>query len=244
MDSLNLNGLLGNLDPNNNSNMDINSLVDMEQFNSIIKNANDYVKCGPECQKKTKVGRLKKKYEDLMNKEENYDKQLADAKRDYYRAAFGDAAFNTEVRKDVENAADETVGKIKKEFGEVLINVESALGNLEKGKINKQLVKELREKLEKENRGMEKHIERDENKMSINQRLAEYQSEDFALNDDVNNIFNYLLIAAFVVYVCIFIYFSLGYSRFNIFTLIILGLLVFRVYIIVILKLLYKNIFG
>ena len=58
--------------------MDINSLVDMEQFNSIIKNANDYVKCGPECQKKTKVGRLKKKYEDLMNKDSILFKMMTD----------------------------------------------------------------------------------------------------------------------------------------------------------------------
>lgn len=72
----------------NLQNLDISNFFDMEQMNKLVNTANDYISCGTECQKDRKIGLLKKEYEYLQKKDEDYDEKLARAKKAYYVAAL------------------------------------------------------------------------------------------------------------------------------------------------------------
>ena len=113
---------------------------------------------------------------------------------------------------------------------------------MEKAKLNKEITRELVEKIIKENKEMVKVIEKDENKTAINQRLAVYESNHLTTVEFFNSLVSKLLIGVFVVYLGLFIYFKLGYSRFNIAFLVFLGILVFLNYFIAMLKSLFNSV--
>ena len=226
----------------NLQNLDISNFVDMEQMNKLINTANDYIKCDSNCQKERKIGLLKKEYEDIQKKDDDYDEKLAKAKKAYYVAAFGDAGFQKEAKKEIDEAANKSAGQLKEDIGKHLLQLETAFDSMERAKLNMELTKELVKKYEKENKKMEKIIEKDENKTAINQRLAVYEYKQLTTVDFFNSIINKLLIVIFVVYLGLFIYYKLGYSRFNIVFLVLLGVMVFFNYIIAMLKSLYNMI--
>lgn len=229
-----------NLNTDNLQNLDISNFVNMEQMNKLINAANDYVLCGTECQKERKIGLLKKEYEDLQKKDEDYDEKLAAAKRAYYVAAFGDAGFQKEAMREIDEAANKSGEKLNKDINKKILELATAFDSMEQAKLNMELTKELVKKIEHENKDMEKKIVADDNKSAINQRLAQYEYNHLTTIDFFNSIISKLLIGVFVVYLGLFIYFKLGYSRFNIGFLVLLGLLVFYNYIIAMLKSLYN----
>ena len=216
-----------NKEAQNIQNLDLSNYVDMKQMNELINTANEYIKCGPKCQKERKIGLLKKEYEDLQRKDENYDEKLTKAKKAYYIAAFGDAGYRKEVEREINESAKKSVNEIKREIGEKMLEMETAFSNLEQAKLNMELTKELIKKLEKENEQMEKVVEKDENETAINQRLAVYEYNHLTTVDFFSSLINKLLIVAFVAYLGLFIFYKLGYSRFNIFFLVLLAILVF-----------------
>jgi membrane-associated HD superfamily phosphohydrolase len=226
----------------NLQNLDISSFVDMEQMNKLVNAANEFIRCGPECQKKTKIGSLKKEYEDLQKKDTDYDEKLAKAKKAYYVAAFGDAAFQKEAKKDIAEAAKKSAAKLKKEIDVKLLQLETAFDSMEKAKLNKELTKELVTKIIKENKNMVKVIEKDENEAAIDQRLAVYEYNHLTTVNFFNSLIGKLLIGVFVVYLGLFIYFKLGYSRFNIAFLVFLGVLIFLNYFIAMFKSLFNSV--
>jgi len=219
-----------NTEAQNIQNFDLSNYVDMKQMNELVNAANEYIKCGPKCQKERKIGLLKKEYEDLQRQDANYDDKLAKAKKAYYVAAFGDAAFRKVAEKEIDESAKRSAGEMNEEIDEKLLGLETAFSNMERAKLNRELTKELIEKLEKENEQMEKVIEKQENKTAINQRLAVYEYEHLTTVDYFNLLMNKLLIVAFVIYFVLFFYYGLGYSRFNIGVLVVLAILVFYNY--------------
>ena len=228
-----------NLDTNNLQNLqnlDISNYVDMEQMNKLVNAANDYIQCGPKCQKERKIGLLKKEYEDLQKKDENYDEKLKKAKKAYYVAAFGDAAFQKEAMKEISEAAKKSGNQLKEDINKQLLQLETAFDSMERVKLNMELTKDLIKRLEKENKEMIKVVKKDENDAAINQRLALYEYKHLTTVDFFNSLIGKALIGAFVVYLGLFIYYKLGYSRFNIIFLVVLGLIVFMNYIIAMLK--------
>lgn len=224
----------------NIQNLDISSFVDMEQMNKLLNTANDYILCDSQCQKERKIGLLKKEYEDLQKKDEDYDEKLAAAKRAYYLAAFGDAGFQKEAMREIDEAANKSGEKLNQDIDKQILQLETAFNSMEQAKLNMELTKELVKKIEKENNDIEKKIVADDNKTAINQRLAQYEYNHLTTVDFFNSIISKLLIVVFVVYLGLFIYYRLGYSRFNIGFLVLLGLLVFYNYIIAMLKSLYN----
>lgn len=226
----------------NLQNLDISSFVDMEQMNKLVNAANEFIKCGPDCQKKTKIGLLKKEYEDLQKKDTDYDEKLAKAKKAYYVAAFGDAAFQKEAKKEIAEAANKSAAQLKEDIAKQILQLETAFDSMEKAKLNKEITRELVEKIIKENKEMVKVIKKDENKTAINQRLAVYESNHLTTVEFFNSLVSKLLIGVFVVYLGLFIYFKLGYSRFNIAFLVFLGILVFLNYFIAMLKSLFNSV--
>lgn len=216
-----------NKEAQNIQNLDLSNYVDMKQMNELVNAANEYIKCGPKCQKERKIGQLKKEYEDLQRKDENYDEKLAKAKKAYYVAAFGDGAYRKEAEREINEVAKKSANEIKREIGEKMLKMETAFSNLEQAKLNMDLTKELIKKMEKENEQMEKVVEKDENETAINQRLAVYEYNHLTTVDFFNSLINKLLIVAFVIYLGLFIFYRLGYSRFNIFFLVLLAILVF-----------------
>ena len=226
----------------NIQNLDISSFVDMEQMNKMLNTANDYILCGPDCQKERRIGLLKKEYEDLQKVDEDYDEKLAAAKRAYYLAAFGDAGYHNEAMREISEAANKSGEKLSQDINKQILQLETAFDNMEQAKLNMELTKELVKKFEKENKEMDKKIVYDDNKIAINQRLAQYEYNHLTTVDFFNSIIKKLLIVVFVVYLGLFIYYRLGYSRFNIGFLLLLGLLVFYNYIVAMLKSLYNMI--
>lgn len=226
----------------NIQNLDISSFVDMEQMNKLLNTANDYMLCGPECRKERRIDLLKKEYEDLQKVDEDYDEKLAAAKKAYYVAAFGDAGYQKEAMREIDEAANKSGEKLRQDINKKILQLETAFDNMEQAKLNMELTKELVKKIEKENKNMEEKIVSDDNKTAINQRLAQYEYNHLTTVDFFDSIISKLLIVVFVVYLGLFIYYKLGYSRFNIGFLVLLGLLVFYNYIIAMLKSLYNMI--
>lgn len=226
----------------NIQNLDISSFVDMEQMNKLLNAANDYMLCGPECRKERRIDLLKKEYEDLQKVDEDYDEKLAAAKKAYYVAAFGDAGYQKEAMREIDEAANKSGEKLRQDINKKILQLETAFDNMEQAKLNMELTKELVKKIEKENKNMEEKIVSDDNKTAINQRLAQYEYNHLTTVDFFDSIISKLLIVVFVVYLGLFIYYKLGYSRFNIGFLVLLGLLVFYNYIIAMLKSLYNMI--
>lgn len=224
----------------NIQNLDVSSFVDMEQMNKLLNAANDYILCGPECRKERRIGLLKKEYEDLQKKDEDYDEKLAAAKKAYYVAAFGDAGYQKEAMREIDEAANKSGEKLSQDINKQILQLETTFDNMEQAKLNMELTKELVKKIERENKNMEEKIESDDNKTAINQRLAQYEYNHLTTVDFFDSIIGKLLIVVFVVYLGLFIYYKLGYSQFNIGFLVLLGLLVFYNYIIAMLKSLYN----
>ena len=214
----------------NIQNLDISSFVDMEQMNKLLNAANDYMLCGPECRKERRIDLLKKEYEDLQKVDEDYDEKLAAAKKAYYVAAFGDTGYQKEAMREIDEAANKSGEKLRQDINKKILQLETAFDNMEQAKLNMELTKELVKKIEKENKNMEEKIVSDDNKTAINQRLAQYEYNHLTTVDFFDSIISKLLIVVFVVYLGLFIYYKLGYSRFNIGFLVLLGLLVFYNY--------------
>lgn len=227
----------------NQNNFDINDYVDMNKVNTILQSASSYIKCDAECEKKTKLNTLKKKYTDLQKKNTTYETELNEARRAYYKAAFNDVNFRDEAEKDIAESAKKEAIIIRNEIIKSLANLETAFSNMEEKNINIQLTKELIKKIERENESMISKMNEHEKQTNINQRMSLYEYKNVKTVDFFNSIFDYLLISAFIIYLGLFIYYKLGYSTFNIFILVLVALIVFFVYFVSFFKMIYNKIF-
>ena len=142
--------------------------------------------------------------------------------------------------REIDEAANRSGHKLHEDINNKMLQLETAFDSMEQAKLNMELTRELVKKLEKENKDMKHKIMVDDNDIAINHRLAEYEYNHLTTVEFFNSIISKLIIVVFVVYLGLFIYYRLGYSRFNIGFLVLLGLLVFYNYIIAMLKSLYN----
>jgi len=230
----------GSNDGSGLANLDITDYVNMEQLNSIINRANEIAHCDAACKKAKKIERLEKDYKKILKEDEDYDDRLAVAKEAYFKAAMGENGFRKHVKREVTEIANEKSLKISEEFEKDIFNLVTLLDNLEQAKLSGEMTRELIEEIEKENKKIEKKIEKDRNKIAINNRMSVYEYNHITTIDFFNDVFKKVMIAVFIVYLGVFIYFRLGYSRFNIGILVMFGLIVFYPYFIMMLKFIYN----
>lgn len=230
----------GSNDGSGLANLDITNYVNMEQLNSIINRANEIAHCDEACKKAKKIERLEKDYKKILKEDEDYDERLAVAKEAYFKAAMGENGFRQHIKEEVSEIASEKRFKLGTEFEEKIFTVLTELDNLEQEKLNGEMTRELIEEIEKENKKIEKKIKKDRNEIAINNRMSVYEYNHITTIDFFNDVFKKVMIAVFIVYLGVFIYFRLGYSIFNIGILLVFGLIVFYPYFIMMLKSIYN----
>ena len=236
-----------NFDPNSLSdsglaNLDISNFVDINQMNNIINRANEMTKCDAECKKAKKIARLEQEYEKIKKETDDYDERLNIAEKAYFTAALGERGFREHVSKEVAEAAEVKANELESKFAFRTGDILSTIDELEQIKINGEITKELIDKIEKENKKMETEINNNETKIALNQRMAIYEYNHLTTVDFFINIFNKLMIVIFIVYLGLFIYYNLGYSKFNIAFLVLFAIATFYNYILAMFKTFYNAI--
>ena len=86
------------------------------QINGLMAKSQQSLLCGPDCQKQKNLDELKQKYENAITNVNTAPQQLTDAKKKYFTALEGTAAYNKDVLADVTATAEQICGVLQKNF--------------------------------------------------------------------------------------------------------------------------------
>lgn len=103
-----------------------------EEYEELIKqyNLHNQTACGPECQRKRDIAKLRNNVEQTQFIKSNVDKELKNATRNYTIAAKGQQVWGQMVEENAEDAAAKLTSKYQTEFNELEDDISHSLASL------------------------------------------------------------------------------------------------------------------
>jgi hypothetical protein len=181
----------------------------LDMLNQLIGQMNSNILCGPKCQERRKIERLKANYENAKKYEENGEQYVEEARKSYYTAAFGNSKYNALLKADFDQAGDAKVTEFERKFADSIDQAESVgrdVADKRKYLVN---LRDLYAKYEAENSNAAKKIGEIQNITNISHRKTYYANQQRGWNDVAKDIAAYLLWAALITYLIGFVYFGL-----------------------------------
>jgi len=172
---------------------------DLNEFNSLMEQANESISCDAACMQKQKQEDLLKQYLDAETNVVNAPENLITKRRDYITFTQGDNAYNEFIKNELQNKADSIVKTYQSKFDHdvnlILTNIKSYHGFL----INYNNVVDLYKKYKIENDELEKQLKITTSDTLTNDRKTFY--EDEGLNRLRVYYYFFLFIYIFIVFI-------------------------------------------
>lgn len=205
---------------------------DTEMLSEAIKQANASLLCGQECREEKKKKELKEKYEKLQKTIDNSDAELAEAQKNYFKYAFGEAAYNDVLKNKYVDKANSEIEKYKKDFNTKFKDIE----NLEKSCKEKEktinYLIDLINKYKTTNKKNSDKIGKEVDSNNTAHRRVFYEEDKVKRMMLYNKIIYCVMWVTYVLFTILFIYFKLYKKTLNIVLFILFTLSVFRTFVI------------
>jgi len=194
------------------------------QFNSLLKQSQKAMTCGPDCQKIETAQTLKQAYLDAQANVETAPKQLEDAAKSYYTFTGGVAGYEDYLNKFVESQANTIIDIMQKSFADNLSTAKTIVNNYQAQIINANHAKQLYQKYLDENSILEQELKDNSYDVFTNDRKTYYEDQGI---DNLNwwyKLFFRLFVILIIAYIILFFISSSNFSLF--FRIIILACLI------------------
>jgi len=173
----------------------------MRQIQDLIKQEQELLTCGPDCQKFKKNEELKTNYINAQTNLIAAPDILKEAQKKFFMNAQGIAGYNDMIEEELKNKVDKIAKNMRVEFEENIKNAESLTGTYQTMSDQDDYLQELKEKYVKENILLAGKIRNILTDIVTNDRKTYYQSQN--LTSSMN--WYYLYAAIYAVLLIIFL---------------------------------------
>jgi hypothetical protein len=150
---------------------------DFNQFNALIKQANESISCDATCMQNQKKQELTQRYLDAETNVVSAPQQLTTTLKDLITFTQGENGYNTYIDKELQNKADTIINTFKTKFNSdantVISNIKKYAGIL----LNFNNIFDLYKKYKIENDELEKKLKITSSDTLTNDRKSYYQDE-------------------------------------------------------------------
>jgi hypothetical protein len=153
------------------------SNFNMDEFNNLIKLANQSISCGPSCQSQKQADQLKQTYLDAETNMVSAPQKFFSAAKNYITYTQGESGYNTYIENELQNKANSIANTFQTNFNKnvdiVVSNIQSYQGIL----INFDNIFDLYKKYKQENDDLEKRLKIKSSDALTNGRKSYYEDE-------------------------------------------------------------------
>jgi len=179
---------------------DVNNF-NMNDFNSLMNQANDLISCGPSCMQKEKSQQLQQKYLDAETNMLNAPQQLFSATKEFITYTQGEGAYNEYIDKDLQKKASYIVNSIETKFNTSVNTIANNLKNYQGLLINFENIFDLYKKYKNENSVLEKKFKIINSDILTNDRKTYYEDEGLRRLKTYYYFFLFIYVFILVVFV-------------------------------------------
>ena len=199
----------------------------MNKLSELIKQLNNKLECGPDCQRGKESQKLKKNYDDIKYITENSNKVITQARNKYYKYAFGNEKLNAVNKNIYIDQANTILNNFNSNYETNSSNITDLENEINQKKQYIKNLHDLNKSYDKDNTILDSAIIKQDNNTNINNQYIYYETEKIYNLTLANNIIFYLIYFFLIVYLFYFITNKLYYSYKNIFLLLFMYLLGF-----------------
>ena len=153
------------------------SKFNVNDFNNLIKAANESISCGPACMNQKQTQQLQQNYLDAETNVASAPQKLFNATKDLITYTQGEASYNTYIDKELQKKAETIVTTFQNNFND---DVNSIVNNIKKYEgllINFDNIFDLYNKYKSENSELQKNLKNKTSDTLTNDRKTYYQDE-------------------------------------------------------------------
>ena len=155
--------------------IDMDKQVEISQsLNSTLEQLNAISACGPNCQRERKIRDLKQAYQTALQNNENKGESLKEARKNYFKYAFGEGYYNDKERDFLEKEANEHVEKLKIKQTKLLDDVKDQQNEKSENEIAIKRMNQLHDKYDTSNDTMLNTMDNKEAVVETSQRQVYY----------------------------------------------------------------------
>jgi predicted DNA-binding protein YlxM (UPF0122 family) len=177
------------------------SKFNVNDFNNLIKAANETISCGPECMNQKQSKQLQQNFLDAEINVASAPQKLFNATKDLITYTQGEAGYTTYIDNDLQKKAEAIVTMFQNKFNVDVNNIVNNIKNYQGLLINFDNIFDLYNKYKSENRELEKKLKNKSSDTLTNDRKSYY--EDEGLNR--LKIYYYFFLFVYIFIVVVFI---------------------------------------
>jgi len=177
------------------------SNFNINEFNNLIKAANESISCGPSCMNQKQTQQLQQKYLDAETNVVSAPQKLFNAAKDLITFTQGESSYNTYIDKELQQKAENIVRSFQNKFDNDVNTITSNIKNYEGILINFNNVFDLYNKYKSENNELEKKLKITSSDTLTNDRKS--YNEDEGLRKLRSYYYFFLFVYIFILIVFI-----------------------------------------
>ena len=182
------------------------TLQTSQTINELIKQSNVQTACGPACQKKNKIAKLKTNYETAQSSATNAPENLTEARKNYFTYAFGDK-YNNEFNEKLYTEQGKTmIDKLTKQHNENVNEIDAIIADYESGFIYANNMGDLTDQYVDKNKVLKQNIDKELSDVETNERKVFYESQQIETIEKWKYIIKLIYWVAVVLYTLVFLY--------------------------------------
>jgi hypothetical protein len=173
----------------------------INEFNNLIKTANETISCGPDCMNQRQTEQLQKTYLDAESNMVSAPQQFFSAEKEYITYTQGESGYNTHIENKLQSNADKIVTDFQNKFNENVNAAMTSIANYEGLLINFNNVIDLYKKYKKENIQLEKQLKNISSDILTNDRKSYYEDEGLKRLETYYYFFLFFYIFVLIVFI-------------------------------------------
>ena len=194
MNNTDENSILSNVLNTNNLSFDsstVNTLI--EQINKM--------KCGKDCKDKIQIQKLKQKYDEAVYNEQNSEKILFEAEKEFLIKKLGNDGYNKRAANIKEKEINEYVTQLKSELKNNTGEIDEIMNKTEKHHKILEQIKTLLKSEKEKNKELNDSLNKILNSNTTNQRKFYYEQQQQEWLDEVNTGILYCYYGLLILYI-------------------------------------------
>jgi hypothetical protein len=153
------------------------SKFNINDFNNLIKTANESISCGPSCMSQKQGQQLQQNFLDAESNLVSAPDKLFKAKKDLITYTQGESSYNTYIDNELQKKAETIVNTFQTKFNKDVTSITNNVKNYEGILINFDNIFDLYNKYKSENNELEKKLKITASDTLTNDRKSYYEDE-------------------------------------------------------------------
>ena len=178
----------------------------------LIKQSQETLACGPECQKIRKIEELKQKYINSQTNVISAPDQLRESQRNFFIASQGIAEYNTMIESELKNKSEKIADVMLNEFNNNVEEATSLVDTYNTLENQEEYLIDLKNKYTKENKILTIEINSIFNDIVTNDRKTYYQSQNMTNVNGWYRLYNVIYVILFIIFLVLILTVSNKYS--------------------------------